>query len=76
MLAVSNLTLLCRTYLPDQHHIEIVDVFKKPKRALKAGILMTPTLVKLTPGAIRMIVGSLSQTQIVLQALGLTALPT
>jgi circadian clock protein KaiB len=69
--AVANLTALCRTYLPDRHEIEVVDVFREPKRALADGILMTPTLVKLTPPPVRRIVGTLKQTETVLQALGL-----
>lgn len=69
--AVANLTALCHTYLLDRHDIEVVDVFREPKRALADGILMTPTLVKLSPSPVRRIVGTLSQTQPVLQALGL-----
>ena len=72
--AVANLNLLCRQHLPHRHHIEIVDVFREPKRALADGIFMTPTLVKLAPYPGRRIVGTLSQTQPVLQALGLEAL--
>ena len=37
------------------------------------GIFMTPTLVKLAPSPTRRIVGTLSQTQPVMQALGLEA---
>ena len=69
--AVANLAALCRAHLPDLHHIEIVDVFREPQRALADGILMTPTLVKLAPSPARSIVGTLSQTRSVLQALGL-----
>lgn len=69
--AVVNLTAICHTYLQDRHEIEVVDVFRDPKRALEDGILMTPTLVKLSPSPVRRIVGTLSQTQPVLQALGL-----
>lgn len=70
-LALSNLSAFCRTYLPDQHEIEVVDVFRQPKRALVDNILMTPTLVKLGPAPVRRIVGTLSQAQQLLQALGL-----
>ena len=73
--AVANLTALCRARLPDRHHIEVVDVFREPKRALADGILMTPTLVKLSPSPVRRIIGTLSQTQPVLVALGLEILP-
>jgi circadian clock protein KaiB len=70
--AVANLSALCRTHLLDRHDIEIVDVFREPKRALADGIFLTPTLVKLAPApAPKKIVGTLSQTQPVLQALGL-----
>ena len=75
--AVANLTALCRAYLKDRHAIEVVNVFREPKRALADGILMTPTLVKLAPSpAPKRIVGTLSQTQPVLQALGLEPLAT
>ena len=66
-----NLAALCRTYLPERHEIEIVDVFRHPKRALIDGILMTPTLVRFAPGPTCSIVGTLSQTEAVVQALGL-----
>ena len=70
--AVANLSALCRIHLLDRHDIEIVDVFREPRRALTDGIFMTPTLVKLAPSpAPKKIVGTLSQTQPVLQALGL-----
>ena len=72
--AIANLAALCRTHLPDRHDIEVVDVFREPQRALADGIFMTPTLVKLGPSPVRKIVGTLSQTQPVLQALGLETL--
>jgi circadian clock protein KaiB len=76
VLAIANLAALCRSYLPDRHDIEIVDVQKEPRRALADGILMTPTLVKLAPSPARRIVGSLSQTRPLLQALGLDLAPS
>jgi circadian clock protein KaiB len=69
--ALSNLAALCRAHLPDRHQIEVVDVFKDPQRALADGIFMTPTLIKLAPSPVRRIVGTLSQIQTVLLALGL-----
>lgn len=69
--ALANLTALCRDYLPNQYEIEVVDVLREPKRALADGIFMTPTLVRFAPSPVRRIVGTLSQTQTVLQVLGL-----
>lgn len=71
--AQANLLALCEQYLPDHHEIEIIDVFRDPRRALADGIFLTPTLLKLTPSPCRKIVGTLSQTEPVLQALGLEA---
>jgi circadian clock protein KaiB len=72
--AVVNLTAFCHAYLLDRHTIEVVNVFKEPKRALADRIFMTPTLVKLSPRpAPRRIVGTLSQAQPVMQAFGVEA---
>jgi len=73
--AAANLGALCRGHLPDQHEIEVVDVFREPRRALADGIFMTPTLVRLAPAPVRRIVGTLSETEAVLIALGLDAVP-
>jgi circadian clock protein KaiB len=71
--AASNLNALCKAHLPGRHEIEVIDVFKEPKRALADGIRMTPTLVKLAPGPVRRVVGNLTDTDRVLQTLGLDA---
>jgi circadian clock protein KaiB len=69
--ASSNLRALCHTHLLGRHEIEIVDVFKEPKRAISEGIRMTPTVLRLAPLPIRRIVGTLMDTQRVLETLGL-----
>lgn len=71
--AMANLKLLCETHLPDRHTIEIVDVLLDPKRALTEAIYMTPTLVTDSPYPGHRIVGTLSQTEPILQILGLGA---
>jgi circadian clock protein KaiB len=69
--ATANLQALCKTHLPGRHEIEIVDVFKEPQRAILEGIRMTPTLLRLAPLPIRRIVGTLVDTQRVMETLGL-----
>jgi len=69
--ALANLSALCQLHLPKRHEIEVIDVFRSPKLALEAGVLMTPTLLKIAPSPGRRIVGTLSQAQPLLQALGL-----
>jgi circadian clock protein KaiB len=69
--AITNLNAICTAYLVGRHQTEVIDVFQHPKRALADGIFLTPTLIKLAPLPVKRIVGTLSQTSTVLQALGL-----
>jgi circadian clock protein KaiB len=71
--AIANLAAICRTHLPDCHSIETIDVFQRPELALAQDVFMTPTLIRVAPGPERRIVGTLSQTGVVLQALGLAS---
>jgi circadian clock protein KaiB len=70
-LALANLTALCQTHLPGRHEIEIVDVLRKPERAIADGVFMTPALVKIIPYPTVRLIGTLTRTQATLQALGL-----
>jgi circadian clock protein KaiB len=69
--AVTNLNAICRAHLAGRYEIEIVDVFREPQRALADGIRMTPTLIQLAPPPVRRIVGTLSQTQRLMESIGL-----
>jgi len=72
--AQNGLLALCQTHLANSYEIEVVDVLKDPMVALNDSILMTPTLVKLSPPPVRRVVGSLSEMQAVLDIL--TSSPT
>jgi circadian clock protein KaiB len=69
--AIANLNALCRTHLMGRHEIEVIDVFQGPQCAVAENIRMTPTLLKLEPSPVRRIIGSLANTQLVLDILGL-----
>jgi circadian clock protein KaiB len=71
--AKANLAALCRTHLDGQYEIEVVDVSKEPDRALRDQVYMTPSVMKLAPSPVFMIVGTLSHPDLVLKALGLTS---
>jgi circadian clock protein KaiB len=73
--ALANLTALCALHLPDRHEIEVVNVLLNPRRALADQIRMTPTLLKLSPSPVQRITGTLSQTPLLLAALGLQTAP-
>jgi circadian clock protein KaiB len=71
--ASANLTALCQKHLPGRHQIEVVDVFRNSKRALADHIFMTPVLIRVSPSPARRVIGTLSQTDKVLSALGVEA---
>ncbi len=71
-LAVANLAALCDTYLVGRYETEIVDVFHHPERALEDGTFLTPQLVILSPLPVQSIIGNLSNTDVLLQALNLS----
>ena len=69
--ALANLYAICRKHFPESHRIELIDVLKDPMRALADEILVTPTVVKLSPAPEQQIIGNLSEEEEVLRALGL-----
>jgi circadian clock protein KaiB len=69
--ALANLYAICRKHFPESHRIELIDVLKDPMRALADAILVTPTVVKLSPAPELQIIGNLSEEEEVLRALGL-----
>jgi len=73
--AVANLEAICREYLQGGHKLEIVDVLRNPRRAMRDGVLVTPSLAKLAPNPIANLIGNLSDRSKVLRALGLAHKP-
>jgi circadian clock protein KaiB len=70
--AIANLEAICREHLSGVHRLEIVDILEHPARAMAEGVLVTPSLTKLTPLPQVQIVGNLSDRRKVLIALGIT----
>ena len=73
--AIANLEAICRQHFKDSYKLEIVDVCEYPRRALDDGILVTPSLAKLSPAPGANVIGNLSDTSSVLAALGLQQVP-
>ena len=69
--AIANLQAICGRYLKDGYKLEIVDVCEHPRRALADGVLVTPSLTKVSPEPASNVIGNLSDTRSVLAALGL-----
>jgi circadian clock protein KaiB len=71
MQAIANLESICAQYLKGGHKLEVVDVLEDPRRAMAEGVLVTPSLTKLSPQPVAQVVGNLSDRKRVLIALGL-----
>jgi len=71
MQAIANLESICAEYLKGGHRLEVVDVLEDPRRAMAEGVLVTPSLTKLSPQPVVQVVGNLSDRERVLLALGL-----
>ena len=69
--ALANLTSICEEYLKDNYELEIIDILQQPQRALVDGVLLTPTLSKVSPQPRTRLVGDLGAKNDVLLALGL-----
>lgn len=69
--ALSNLYALCAKHFPESHRIEVIDVLAWPLRGLVDGVVVTPTLIKVSPAPEQQIIGNLSEEADLLRALGL-----
>jgi circadian clock protein KaiB len=67
--AVLNIKAICNEHFAAKHELEVVDMLKDPRRAIADGVIVTPTLLKLSPLPIQRVIGSLSDSAQVLLAL-------
>jgi circadian clock protein KaiB len=68
--AIANAKALCSEHCASGYVLEIVDLMTHPLRALTDGIVVTPTLLRLSPPPLLRIIGTLSNKDEVLAALG------
>jgi len=67
--AMSNLKAICDEYFTNGVTLEVVDLLQHPARAMADGIIVTPTLLKLSPAPVQRVIGSLNDTNQVRLAL-------
>ncbi len=69
--AIKNLNQLCTESMRQPYQIEVIDVLTHTSQALADGVLVTPTLLRVSPIPVVHIIGDLSQTTQVLSVLNL-----
>ncbi|MDQ3031269.1 MAG: circadian clock KaiB family protein [Myxococcota bacterium] len=70
--AVANAKAICLAHFAAAHELEIIDMLEDPRRALADGVIVTPTLLRLSPAPILRVIGDLSDTPRVLLTLAST----
>lgn len=71
-IALANVQSIFNGYLKDgSYTLDVVDILKEPMRAIDDGVLLTPTLVRLSPLPSVKFRGNLCKMEKVLQILGL-----
>jgi circadian clock protein KaiB len=69
--AITNIKSICETHLKNHYDLTVVDLYEQPDRGQNDQIDVTPTLIRYWPLPVRRVVGNLSHTERVLQALDL-----
>lgn len=60
--AIQNLRAVCDRFLKGRYELEVIDIYQRPQAARDAQIIAVPTLVKLHPEPARLLIGDLSDT--------------
>jgi circadian clock protein KaiB len=68
--AIVNVRKLCEEHLPGRYVLEVVDLSLDPSAASSAQIVAAPTLVKEEPPPLRRFIGDMSNTELILEGLG------
>jgi circadian clock protein KaiB len=61
--AFANLKQICETHLKGRYRIKVIDLQKQPHLAKGDQILAIPTVVRKLPKPVRVVIGSLSDTE-------------
>jgi circadian clock protein KaiB len=67
--AIANINQICEEYNLKEVDLQIIDIFENPLRALSDSILVSPTLVKVSPPPKCTIVGDLRDKERVVEIL-------
>ena len=67
--AIQNLRTICEGHLAGRYDLEVIDIYQHPEHVKAEQIVVTPTLVKQFPLPLRKLIGDLSDTARVLDAL-------
>ena len=70
--AITNIKRICEQHMPGNYSLEIIDVYQQKALAEQEQLIALPLLIKRLPLPERRLVGDLSNTEKVLNGLGLS----
>ena len=70
--AIHNIKRLCDEHLKDAFELEIIDIYKNPELASEQSIVFSPSLIKQLPLPKKILIGTLKDSEKVINALGIT----
>ncbi|MDQ6718459.1 MAG: circadian clock KaiB family protein [Gemmatimonadota bacterium] len=69
LLALANVKAICDEHFPSAHELEVINLLENAELALRDGVVVTPTLLKLSPLPAQRLIGNLSDKHQVLVTL-------
>ena len=69
-LAIVNVKKTCDNHLHGRYGLEVIDIYQEPALAKRDQVIAVPTLIKLSPHPLRRLIGDMSNTDRVLDGLG------
>ena len=69
--AVANIKAICEQHLRGKYELEIIDVYRETEMAARNQVVALPMLIKKFPLPVRKLIGDMSKTEKVLDALGI-----
>lgn len=71
MEAIENIKRLCEEHLKEVFELEIIDIYKNPELLSQQHIIFSPSLVKQLPLPKKVLIGTFSNSEKVIKALGI-----
>ena len=69
-LAIVNVKKICESHLPGRYSLEVIDIYQELDLAKRDQVFAVPTLIKRSPHPLRRLIGDMSNTDRVLDGLG------
>jgi circadian clock protein KaiB len=67
--AIELLKVICNKYFQSTYELEVIDIYQQPQLCKQDQIMVAPTLIRLSPGPVHRLVGSIDDEKSILNLL-------